>query len=169
MLQSVYLTLVSRLQCCRKKVILKIRMGGVYKYSMGLLCAILASGGVMAQTSTKTIFTDRNYRQVQKEKEASYEIAIWEKDDTVYFETLSKNPKGKIETGKYPKNEGFDLRNCFLIRYWPNGNVRSYGQMKQSWNEGLWHFNDETGVLYSMVEFKDGLMTGTAKRFYLRV
>jgi len=146
----------------------EFEMGGAVKAAM--VCTIF---GVLRFSPLhgqarghRLVFVDNNYKEVAKEKGATYEVEIFDFSDTVYFETRSRSPKGLIEKGQYPINLGFDLRNCEIQRFWPNGNVRSKGEIKNSWNEGLWTFYDENGEKYSEVEFLSGLITGAAKRLY---
>lgn len=141
-------------------------MAGYLRAIIATVSINLLLTGVSAQSGKKTIFTDRNYKTVNRERDAAFIIDMWEKDDTMYFDTRSRNPKGKVESGKYPLNQGFDQRNCYLTRYWPDGTIRGHGQIRQSWNEGLWTFYDERGRLYSTVNYSNGLMNGIAKRFY---
>lgn len=141
-------------------------MRGNRSYFLLFIIFICRVNLLHAQPGKRIIYADRNYRVVQKERDAAYIIHVSEKQDTVYFETDSRNPKGKIEAGKYPKNEGFDLRNCYLERYWPNGKIRSNGYLRQSWNEGVWKYYDETGKLYSIVNYREGMIDGRAERIF---
>lgn len=118
------------------------------------------------QAQVKTLFVDHNYRTVSKERLAAFRVEKHETQDSVYFETYSITPKGKIEAGKYAKGEGQDLRNCHLERYWPNGKLRSRGILKQSWNEGLWEYFDEEGMIYSEITYANGVIDGDVKRYY---
>lgn len=126
-----------------------------------VFCEVSAQG-----KGHRILFVDQNYKDVTKEKEATYVVDVFDYGDTVYFETRSKTPRGLIEKGRYPANQGYDLRNCFVQKLWPNGELRSEGYLKNSWAEGHWKFYDESGQLYSEVEYIQGLMTGQAKRFY---
>lgn len=112
------------------------------------------------------VYMDRNYSIVSNKREAVYEMVSLTQNDTTYFSTYNLLPKGLIETGKYAIDKGFDHRNCELIRYWPNGKIRSKGNLRLSWNDGIWNFYDEEGNLYSTIEYEKGLMTGTAIRYY---
>lgn len=133
-----------------------------------VLCTffIASVGSAVAQVKTKIVFVDANYRTVSKERMATYKVESTETRDSVFFETYSLAPKGKIEAGRYAKGQGNDLRNCYLVRYWPNGMVQSKGFLKQSWNDGLWEFFDEEGKIYSEITYTDGLIDGDVKRYY---
>jgi antitoxin component YwqK of YwqJK toxin-antitoxin module len=114
----------------------------------------------------RTIYTDRNYREVKSIREATYTLNIIEDRDSVYFETWNKTPKALLEKGKYPINQGFDVRNCYVQKFWPNKELRAEGYIKKTWNEGVWSYYDESGKLYSKVEYVDGMMNGRATRYY---
>ena len=112
-------------------------MGGL-KFSTLFVCATLLSASVLAQPIKRTVYTDHNHRIVGKERDAYFIVSLTESYDTVYFETFSKNPKGKIAQGKYARDMGNDLRNCYIENLWPNGKLRSRGILLQSWNEKSW-------------------------------
>lgn len=121
----------------------------------------------MAQPiKTRVQYVDRNYREVKSQREAALIVQSFTLNDTVYFESSSRLPKGLVEKGKYPAGQGFDMRNCYLQKMWPNGKVRAEGIIRQSWNEGIWTFYDEDGRLYSRITYEQGMMTGKAVRYY---
>lgn len=147
---------------------LNLKMGGTYRQLLAVTVILLLFGRTaLAQPhGHRKVYVDQNYKEVAKEKEASYEVSFFEFADTQYFEIHNRSPKGLIEKGKYPVNEGFDLRNCYLQRLWPNGKIRAEGVMRKSWNEGIWKYYDESGILYSTIEYHEGFMTGQAIRYY---
>lgn len=118
------------------------------------------------QIKPEVLYMDRNNREVNSQREASLIVQRYQFQDTIYFESYSRMPKGLVEKGKYPANQGFDMRNCYMQKFWPNGRLRSEGMIRESWNEGTWNFYDEQGLLYSKVEYVHGMMTGKATRFY---
>lgn len=141
-------------------------MGGYFKSKTLLFCALVLSMSALAQPIKRTVYTDHNHRIVGKERDAFFIVSLVESYDTVYFETFSKNPKGKIAQGKYARDMGNDLRNCYIENLWPNGKVRSRGVLLQSWNDGLWEYFDEDGNIYSEVNYVKGVKQGDAKRYY---
>lgn len=121
-----------------------------------------------AQPTAKksTRYVDRNYKDVASIREAVYIIERSQIDDTIFFQTYNKLPRAVIEAGKYPANKGADEKNCFIQRYWPNGKLRAEGVLRQSWNDGVWKYFDEDGNLYSLVNYKDGMLNGESSRLY---
>lgn len=113
-----------------------------------------------------TLFVDQNYREVGKERDAAFVITYSANSDSVHFETFSRNPKSLYEKGVFPNKNGYDFRNCAVIRFWPNRKIRAIGQLNKSYCEGPWTYFDEEGVLYSKVYYKNGVINGEAVRFY---
>ncbi|MCC7299082.1 MAG: energy transducer TonB [Bacteroidia bacterium] len=141
-------------------------MRGFKKGWLAAFFILVVSVKLGAQVQKQTLYVDHNYRAVSKERDAAFTVYVWETGDTVRFESYSISPRIKSEEGYYPKGEGYDLRNCQLKRFWPNGNLRSKGELKHSWNEGIWEYFDEEGTIYSEVAYKDGVIHGDAKRYY---
>lgn len=151
---------------CENTVILKVKLTGVTSKKGIVYLLIGVSLQIIAQPKQSTRYVDRNYKDVPSIREAAYIIEQSQSEDTVFFQTYNKLPRSIIEAGKYPANQGADEKNCFIQRYWPNGKLRSEGQLKHSWNDGLWIFYDEEGKLYSKINYANGMMNGDATRFY---
>lgn len=138
------------------------------KFIIAFFCFLIL-GQAFSQPVAKqyTRYVDRNYKDVPGLREAVLIIEVKQTADSVFFQAFNKLPRAVVEKGKYPLNQGADEKNCYVQRFWPNGKLRSEGAIRHSWNDGLWTFYDEEGVLYSKINFKEGMMNGEATRFYL--
>lgn len=121
-------------------------------------------GATAQEASDQYIYVDRNYQEVERKRDAVMKVRMSEDADSVRFWSWSIRPESLIEKGSYKKGDGF--ANSLLNRYWPNGNLKSSGRLKNLQQEGRWLYYDESGTLYSEVNYEAGRIQGKAIRYY---
>jgi antitoxin component YwqK of YwqJK toxin-antitoxin module len=114
----------------------------------------------------KSFYVDANYRKVKTKRKAIFRIEQFEQNDSVHFTAFALHPKGVTERGTFPRQKGFDTRNCSVEQIWPNGMIRARGNRINSYPEGLWYYYDYKGKLYSTVYFLKGVPNGQSIRYY---
>jgi antitoxin component YwqK of YwqJK toxin-antitoxin module len=114
----------------------------------------------------KVLYVDKNYNITDRKRDAIYRVVVAEDGDTAHFMSYSIRPEALVEKGKYRITPGADFRTAYLQRYWPNGRWRSFGRTKDLLPDGTWVYFDESGLLYSKVNYTNGQLSGEAVRYY---
>jgi len=131
--------------------------------TIGLLNSELLALG---KGPVNTMYTDVNYRRVRNKRLAEYQVTYHVARDTVFFETYNLHPDGLVEKGSFPRVNGFDVRNCNVELFWPDGKIKAKGRKSSSFPDGPWDYYDQNGILYSRVYYSQGLMHGLSYRYF---